>query len=166
MQAINWSLIIKRFGAIVWATAYRLLGNYADAADCFSETFIAAWQVSQKQRIRNLKALLAHLATMRAIDKLRERIRHRKVRTQAEELATVESDNPGPAQQTQQQESAEKLREALNRLPTQEAEVFCLRFLNEMSYRQIGKELGIKSNAVGVILHRTREKLRSFFENE
>jgi RNA polymerase sigma factor (sigma-70 family) len=35
-----------------------------------------------------------------------------------------------------------------------------MRYLNDMSYRQIAKELGIKTNAAGVLLHRARTKLR------
>ena len=53
-----------------------------------------------------------------------------------------------------------RLQKALAQLPLQEAQVFCLRYLNDMSYRKIAKELNIKTGAVGVSLHRAREKLR------
>jgi DNA-directed RNA polymerase specialized sigma24 family protein len=33
-----------------------------------------------------------------------------------------------------------------------------------MSYRQIANELGIKTNAAGVLLHRARAKLRESFQ--
>jgi RNA polymerase sigma factor (sigma-70 family) len=39
-----------------------------------------------------------------------------------------------------------------------------MRYLNDMSYRQIAKELGIKTSAAGVLLHRARAKLRKSFE--
>jgi RNA polymerase sigma-70 factor (ECF subfamily) len=54
------------------------------------------------------------------------------------------------------------LRKALAQLPPQEAQVFCLRYLNDMSYRQIAKQLNIKTNAAGVLLHRARAKLRQY----
>ena len=53
---------------------------------------------------------------------------------------------------------------AISLLPPQEAQVFCLRYLNDMSYRQIAKQLDIKTNAAGVLLHRARIKLREYFE--
>ena len=49
-----------------------------------------------------------------------------------------------------------QLQKALVQLPVQEAKVFCMRYLNDMSYRQIAKELDIKTNAVGVLLYRAK----------
>ena len=164
MQMIDWQSIINKHGPIVWKTAYRLLGNHTDAADCFSETFICALEVSKRQRVRNFPALLVRLATARAIDLLRRQLRESRFCANKADLAAVPSVNPGPAQQLQTQEFAVKLREALAQLPQQEAQVFCLRYLNNMSYRQIAKELGIKKNTAGVLLHRARTKLRDFFK--
>jgi RNA polymerase sigma-70 factor (ECF subfamily) len=161
---IDWQSIINKHGPAVWQTVYRLLGNHADAADCFQETFISALEVSKRQRVRNFSALLVNLATSRAIDQLRRRFRKPRFCANKADLAAVPSSNPGPAQQLQTQELAVKLREALAQLPQQEAEVFCLRCLNDMSYRQIAKELGIKSKTAGVLLHRARMKLRDFLE--
>jgi RNA polymerase sigma factor (sigma-70 family) len=64
----------------------------------------------------------------------------------------------------QQKELTDGLRKSLSKLPLQEAQAFCLRYLNDMSYRDIANELGIKANAVGVLLHRARAKLRESFE--
>jgi len=161
---IDWQKIVEKHGPIVWQTAYRLLGNDADAADCFQETFVSALKVSQRENVRNFSALLVRLATMRAIDKLRQRFSNSNIFAEAADLVTVPSANPGPLQEAQMHELAEKLRKALTQLPPQEAQVFCLRYLNNMSYRQIAKEIGIKANAAGVLLHRAREKLRKFFE--
>jgi len=161
---INWRIIVKKHGPIVWQTAYRLLGSDADAADCFQETFVSALKVSRRQRVRNFQALLVRLATTRAIDKLRQRFSNSQACTDAADLATVPSANPSPVQQAQMDELAERLRKALAKLPPQEAQVFCLRYLNDMSYRQIAKELGIQTNAAGVLLHRAKTKLRDFLE--
>jgi len=131
---------------------------------CFQETFICALEVSRRQRVRSFSALLVRLATTRAIDQLRQRFRHSKVRSDAADLAAVPSTNPEPVQEVQMQELVVRLRESLSQLPPQEAQVFCLRCLNDMSYRQIAKELGIKTKTAGVLLHRARKKLRDFLE--
>ena len=159
----DWQQIIKKHGPAVWQTAYRLLGNDADAADCFQETFVSALEVSRSQRVRNFSALLARLATVRAIDQLRRRFRYSRRRTDEVDCTAVESSNPGPLEQVRDRELAGQLRRAVAQLPPQEAEAFCLRYLNDMTYRQIGNELGIKTNAVGVLLHRSRTKLRNYF---
>ncbi|MHC4461177.1 MAG: RNA polymerase sigma factor [Planctomycetota bacterium] len=166
MQVIDWQLIVKKHGPAVWYTAYKLVGNSADAADCFQETFVSALEVSRRQRVRSFSALLVRLATVRAIDRLRQRSRQPRLGTDAADVAVVVCNNPGPFQEVQRRELAGKLREALGRLPPQEAEVFSLRYLSDMSYRQIGKELGIKTNTAGVMLHRARTKLRELMESD
>jgi RNA polymerase sigma-70 factor (ECF subfamily) len=161
---IDWQLIIDKHGSVVWQTAYRLLGNDADAADCFQETFVSALQFCRRQQVRNFPALLSRLATARAIDQLRRRFRQSQGNGVSADWDAVPSKNPGPAQMAQQQELAARLRESLTQLPPQEAQAFCMRYLNDMSYRQIAKALGIKINAAGVLLHRARAKLRQSFE--
>ncbi len=145
---------------MVWRTAYRLLGNHADTADCFQDTFLAALEVSRRQPVRNIAGLLVRLATTRAIDRLRQRGRQERRQANDHEGETRGDNRPDPAGQAQTQELAGQLREAIGRLPPQEAKVFCLRYLSEMSYRQIAGELDIGINAVGVSLYRAKARLR------
>ncbi len=73
--------------------------------------------------------------------------------------AALSSDLP-PESVVQNRELGEMLREALTKLPPQQAEVACLRYLGEMEYKEISKELGLSVRDVGVILSRARVKLR------
>ena len=107
------------------------------------------------QPVRNVSGLLVRLATTRAIDRLRQRGRQER---RWPDAATV-SRRPAqadPHDEAQAQELVGQLREAIGQLPDQEARVFCLRYLNDMSYRQIARELSIGINAVGVSLYRAR----------
>jgi len=161
---VDWQVIIKEHGPVVWQTAYRLLGNHADAADCFQETFVSALEFCRRQRVRNFPALLTRLATARAIDQLRRRFRRSRPETNSANWVALQSTNPSPAESMQQKELTDGLRKSLSKLPPQEAQAFCLRYLNDMSYREIANELDIKTNAAGVLLHRARAKLRESFE--
>jgi outer membrane lipoprotein-sorting protein len=49
----DWSEVVRRHGPIVWKTAYRLLNHEADAADCFQNTFVSAWELSRAEAVRN-----------------------------------------------------------------------------------------------------------------
>lgn len=164
MQPIDWHVVVKTYGPLVWQTAYRLLGNHTDTADCFQETFVCALEVSRRQYVRNFSALLTRLATVRAIDQLRQRTRKPHISADAADYASVPSYEPEPCQQMQAQELVTRLREALGQLPPLEAQVLCLRYLNGISYRGIAKELGIKTTTAGVLLHRARVKLRELLE--
>ena len=161
---VDWQIIIDKHGPAVWQTSYRLLGNHADAADCFQETFLSALKFCRRQRVRNFPGLLARLATARAIDQLRRRCRRSLSETDPADWADLHSTNPCPVEQAQQKELTGELRKSLSKLPQQEAQAFCLRYLNDMSYREIANELGIKANAAGVLLHRARAKLRESLE--
>jgi len=158
---IDWEEIVGRHGGIVWKTAYRVLGDHADAADCFQETFLAAVKFSQRQEVRDWPALLQHLATARAIDRLRRRISDAKHREAYADVSSVATGEPGPARRAEQSELIDRLRQALTKLPEQQAEVYCLRCINGLSYEQIAGQLGIGVNHVGVVLHRARTSLRT-----
>ena len=164
MQVLDWQVVVEKYGPIVWQTSYRLLGNHADTADCFQETFVSAMEVSRRQRVRNVPGLLLRLATARAIDRLRRRSRRPHCNGDISDLATLPSANPDPVQQAEQRELADRLRDAMAQLAPQEAQAFCLRYFNDMSYRQIARQLGIKTNATGVLLHRAKARLRQYLD--
>ncbi len=109
MQVIDWQTIIEKHGPAVWQTAFRLLGNRTDAADCFQETFVCALEFSRRQRIRNFSALLIRLATTRAIDQLRKRFHRSDHNVASSDWIAVPSTNPGPVQTAQQQEVIDRL---------------------------------------------------------
>jgi DNA-directed RNA polymerase specialized sigma24 family protein len=71
----DWQDILSRDGGAVWQSAYRYLGNRADADECFQEAFLAAFEFSRRQEVQNWRALLKRLAAVRAVDRLR-RLRH------------------------------------------------------------------------------------------
>jgi outer membrane lipoprotein-sorting protein len=69
----DWTEIVRQHGPVVWRTAYRLLNHDADAANCFQRTFVAALELSRREPIVHWPALLRRLATVRALDCLRQR---------------------------------------------------------------------------------------------
>jgi RNA polymerase sigma-70 factor, ECF subfamily len=151
---------------MVWQTAYRLLGNHSDASDCFQETFLTAWEIARVQAVRNLPALLVHLATRRAIDRLRQRTRHERYHLYQERVDLSPSNDNDPARRAQMDELTTRLRQAIADLPIQEGKAFCLRYFNEMSYREIARQLNVKTNVAGVLLHRAKTKLREVMKTE
>ncbi len=160
----DWPGIIERDGAAVWRTAYRLLGNRADADECFQEAFLAALEVSRREPVRDWGALLRRLAASRAIDRLRRRYRHGNSPPVADWDA-LPGPSPLPSQGIEDAELTESLRAALASLPPKQAEAFCLHHLEEWSYREIAGHLAISVDAVGVLLHRARKRLRELLES-
>jgi len=156
----DWSELAERHGPAVWKAAYRLVGCEADAADCFQEAFLAAVRVERAGPVRNWEALLRHLAVARGLDVLRRRKRERQRRGDWAAGGDPPSSAAGPPEEAQTAELALRLRAALGGLPRRQAEVFCLRCMEELTYEEIASRLGLRVNAVGVLLHHARQRLR------
>jgi RNA polymerase sigma-70 factor (ECF subfamily) len=102
---------------------------------------------------------LQRIATNRAIDRVRKQVRRRR-REEAADVAIVDAKTADAAQQAEAAELADALRWAVGRLPVRQAEVFWLHEFGDATHEQIAEQLGITVNAVGVILHRARQKLQ------
>lgn len=156
---VDWDGIIDREGPAVWRTVCRLLTHRADAEECFQETFLHALQLWGRQPVRSPRAALRRLATARAIDRLRQRYRNaQRHSTQPPDL--LADPEPSPPDRAASAELAEALRAALSDLPDKQADAFCLNCLDGYSYRETAEALGVSVDAVGVMLHRARARLR------
>jgi RNA polymerase sigma-70 factor (ECF subfamily) len=156
---VDWQAIMARDGPAVWRTAFRIVGNRADADECFQEAFLGALAVSRREPVGNWRGLLQRLSAARAIERLRERMR-RRAREQEIDLHSVGGHDPPPSRRAEDAELSGRLREALAGLPAKQAEVFCLYALESWSYQQIASHLAITVDSVGVLLHRARRRLR------
>jgi RNA polymerase sigma-70 factor (ECF subfamily) len=156
----DWDAIVAEHGRLVWRTAFRLLGNHADASDCFQETFVSALSASRRQQVENWGGFLQRLATTQALDRLRHRFRQAGRDGHLANDAIIPCPNLGPLVQADFHELNSKVRRALADLPPNQAEVICLHYLEEWSYQEIGRHKQIAINAVGSLLHRARARLR------
>lgn len=161
---IDWNAVVADHGGVVWQTAWRLLGHEADAADCFQNTFLAAVQAAQRTPVEHWPAFLKKLATARAIDLLRARIRDAERRTPGSLLATLADRGPWPDQIAAEKELMSHLRKAIVSLPHLQAQVFCLAVIEGLSHAEIAGQLQITANHVGVLVHRARVAVRTILE--
>jgi RNA polymerase sigma-70 factor, ECF subfamily len=155
----DWNDLVLREGPAVWRTAYRLVGNRADAEECFQESFLAAFELSQRQSVHNWPALLQRLAASRAIDRVRSKLRRRRFEVAAD-VALAEDREHDPAQHAENEELVAALRWAVAQLPERQAEAFCLHEFAKRSLEEIAEQLGTSVNATSVLLHRARQKLQ------
>lgn len=162
----DWEKIVEEHGSDVWMTIYRILDHSTDAADCYQETFLSAVKMAGRESIRNWRSVLKSIATRRAIDRLREQARVRRRFQQFDSLVNIVSDMPGPAAVFDEAALMERVRGGLAEIPSKQAEVFWLRNIEDLSYREIVEQLAIEINEVGVLLHRARSRLQQMFQSE
>jgi len=158
--------LADRYGRMVFATTYRILGRPEDAEDALQEVFLkilSTWRPRQTDAVRNWGAYLRAVATRCAVDLLRRKSRWNVA---SEELSEEIEGPPGrdPRSLASQHQRARLLRLALARLPERDAKVFALRYFEEFSYEEIAAQMGLDVNLVGVILHRGRKRLQEILE--
>jgi RNA polymerase sigma-70 factor (ECF subfamily) len=156
----DWDQILAQHADAVWRTAYRLLGNTADADECMQEAFVEAVRLNGRQTVRDWAGLLRRLATVRALDCLRRRLTETTRVSRCVDWEALPSVVEAPDARKQRAELSDCLRHALGRLPAKQAQVFCLRHVEEMSYEEIADQMQVSVNSLGAILNRARLRLR------
>src|SRR5947208_3201375 len=124
---MRWEDIVDRHGPLVWRSAYRLLGNDADAAVCYQDAFAAALVIARREAVRNWPALLRGIATTNALDRLRQRAkRAARAANAANDGGLDSAASPGlePSAVAEGEEFLESVRAALAQLPAPQAEAF------------------------------------------
>ena len=152
----DWDSIIRAHGPMVFGTAWRILGHAADTEDVVQEVFLEAFRLRGVDVVRHWGGLLRRLAACRALDRLRQRKPSHSLN--GLHLASRDGD---PEKAAIGNELARRLREAIGQLPEREAQVFCLRYFEDLSNGEIAETLHISSGAVGVALHKARAKLEA-----
>ena len=155
----DWDEILTRDGPAVWRTAYRIVGNRADADECVQEAFLAALEISRQGPVQHWRALLQRLAATRAVDRLRSRLRRGRHETLAD-CDALSGPAPLPSKSVEDAELSAQLRQAIALIPTKQAEAFCLHALDGWSYREIAQHMDATTDSVGVLVHRARMRLR------
>ncbi len=156
--------IRSRHGPLVWNTVYRILRDYTESLDCYQDVFCEVLEGTPRQDVENWPAYLRWLATRRAIDRLRTWQR-RQSRFDSGDIALVQASNPGPSETAQLNELVELVRLELTNLPQRQAEAFWLNCVEQMTYEEVGGQLGIDTSTVGVLIHRARLRLRTVLKD-
>ena len=159
--------LIHDYGRMVFATAYRILGNLEDAEDAYQEVFLKVldlWDSRLKhETINDWGAYLRVMASRNAVDILRRKRDWNLIATEnPEDIATPHQQNP--RNHAIQNQKAMLLRNALRLLPTREARIFALRYFEDLSYQQIAEHMRLSISLVGVIIHRARGRLRTLLK--
>ena len=151
---LDWNRLVEECGPGVFRAAWHILRQAEDAEDVVQEVFLEAFRLAPANRVRHWDAFLRRLATCRALDRLRRR----------KPISPLDSQAPAPASQEPEQnvigrELADRLREAIGQLSEREAEVFCLRYFEDLDNQAIAGTLGLRAGAVRAALHKARAKL-------
>jgi RNA polymerase sigma factor (sigma-70 family) len=148
----------------VLVAAYRITGSMADAEDVVQTVFLRLG-IGEGLPVTNAASYLYRAAINGALDLLRKR------KTAATEpldaAAGVASAGLGgsPEAELSARELAAFLRQAIGELPPRAAEMFTLRYVEELGNREIAALMATSQAVVAVTLHRSRTMLKKRFRD-
>ena len=143
-DAAALEICYDRYAGRVFALLLKLVGVREDAEDLLQTTFLEAWRFAHRfdpSRSR-LDAWLLLIARSRALDHLRTR------RPVAEVKEYEPAKWEAPSQGLERVEVAQRLRDALQRLPQDQCEAISLAFFAGLTHSEIAGRLNVPLGTV------------------
>jgi len=159
--------VLRDYGTSVWRLVVRIVGNDGhDAADCFQQAFVElASRQKRSNDVRDMGAFLKRIATARAIDVVRRRIRER-ARSPVSDVGLIASPRQSePDARAEIDELLDAFRAALCELPKPQAVAFFLTQIEDIPHDKAAEVIGVTENHLRVLLHRARAALRAQLES-
>ncbi len=167
------SLLYDRYGQILYAVAYRVTGQRADAEEAVMEAFAQAWRDASRFEAGrgSVAAWLTMMARSRALDLIRARDR----RTRITESAAWETSGDPPAMGTaaepgrrlEDEERRRQVAAALAALAPAQRQAIELAYYEGLSQSEIAERLqeplGTVKTRMRVGMQKLREALRPYY---
>jgi len=160
----------KRYHARIYRLAFLRLGNHEDAADVAALTFCKALRslpTYQFRRTGSIYPWLHQIASNLIVDHVRNQPPGGMLSLDAQAAEDVDSfldylpaDGLSPQELVERGEVQEIVRDAICKLPADQARALTLRFLGDLSIRDIACALDRSEGAVKSLLHRALQSMR------
>ncbi len=156
-----FAALVRRYQGLVFAVAYRLLGDRDAAEDVTQEAFVRAYFSLDRLRGDNFRAWVLRIASNAALDQLRAAGRRRQVPL---ELAPERPVEPTVCSAVEHLGLVEALEAALAQLPPEQRAVVVLADVEGLPYDEVATILSLPIGTVKSRLARARMRLRALLE--
>lgn len=155
----GFDLLLKEYSALAYKICLSVLlpvGTKEDAQECASDTFVTLFKNIEKVDLSRgtLKGFLAHSAKNIAID------RYRKLKRQGEFASLDEIEKLPSFDDTDERERRKLIFNEIRALGEPDSTILIRRYFLSQSAKEIGKALGMKSDAVQKRAERSKRKLK------
>ena len=151
-----------KYGVFCKGIAMGLLGNFQDAEECVSDTYLRTWNSIPPKRPVSLKAFLGKIIRNLSIDRLRHR--HASRHDSDLEIMLSELEPYLPAAEVEEDLLTGLLDGFLAGLEPLDRKLFMGRYWHAYPVSRLADYYGMTPNAVSLRLHRLRERLRTYLE--
>ena len=166
--------LVERYQGLVKLVAFRHSGSEADSEDAAQEAFVRAYfSLPSLRDPSSFKSWLLRIASNVARDIARRRGRRPAVSLE-EEAAGEGMERSGATatapEELTQRELRMRIVSAIESLPEEYRQVAVLRYLEDLSYKEMAGRLGLREDTLRKRIHRAngmlREKLRRYMREE
>lgn len=165
----SFNQLVRAYQALVFHTAFRVLGENDAASDATQDAFINAYKNIKSFRGGSFKAWLLRIVTNACYDQLRAKQRKP---TASLDALLVDPDNPAPGlgeaheeqphAHAERQELAEWINKGLQTLPYDQRMTLVLSDIDGFAYEEIAVATNTNVGTVKSRLSRARAHLREF----
>lgn len=150
--------LYRRYVAPVYSYAFYHLRDHHDAEDITERAFLSALDAlpAFEERGATFRAWLFRIAHNALVNQMRTRSRRRTEPLDALAHQVAPDDVQASVAR---REDARRVWKAVSSLPEERRRVVILRFVDELSSREIGEVLGRSEGAVRVLLHRALREI-------
>lgn len=139
---------------------YRVGNNRELSEDLVQSVFVKAWEKLDTFKKGSFQAWLYTIARNTFIDHIRIQKQH----VQLDE--TMPDEHMHVEEKVLKKLEGEYIMQALQYLTQEQQEVLLLRFVNDLSYREIAQAIGKKEDAIRALQYRALQELRRRLTNE
>jgi RNA polymerase sigma-70 factor (ECF subfamily) len=153
--------LVERHSRSLYRSAYRIVGNAADADDVVQETFLRTYRSLTRFDARaSFTTWIHRIAINCSLDLIDSRKRRGTHASEDEDLDRLVSSDAMPDRVVLGSEMQRAIAAAMNELSGNERTAFVLRHFEGMPLEEIGQILGTRLNATKNTVFRAVKKLR------
>ncbi len=148
----------------MYRLALRLLSDSMEAEDALQEVFLKMWKDRRRlQEVHKMEGWCVRVMYNHCLDRLRAKNTHQGLDDKAYQLAGTDE---SAVLRLERRELLARIRNLLRRLPENQAAVFHLREVEELSYQEIAEALEMNMSQVKINLFRARQQMRAMIEQK
>ena len=163
----QFETFMRNYQNMVYSTAFRLLGNPAEAEDVSQEVFLKAYErfdeLNQSSTVGGWLKTVTRNLCLNHLSRYRARWRFFSEMSPADEEDDFAADLPAPDTHEQNLTATDQRKmigQALQKLPAGQRVPLVLYHFEDLSYEEIAAKLGASLSKVKTDIHRGREALR------
>ncbi|MFH1197980.1 MAG: RNA polymerase sigma factor [bacterium] len=164
-----YQVLFQQYKNRIYSYSLLMLKNRMDAEDVTQDVLIKIWNNLNSFKIAAAKTWIMKTTHNQCIDYLRKRSKESQRDLSFDEELFTATENEiyllNPMYKTHVIMMADKVKEAIQKLPENLRSIFILFELHGMKYKEISKSLDIPMNSVKVYLLRARKRLQEELKN-